>query len=96
MGATYRIKPGVDEILGLVLSGRSVEVTWVGNLEGSWYGDSEPLSNSKGTRVGNKLGISYGEVPGRSLSEFLWVAFVTKVGSCYGRSYGSDVGKLEG
>ena len=36
LGSTERSKPVVDEGSGLFLSGVSVEVTWVGNLKGSW------------------------------------------------------------
>ena len=62
-----RSKPGVDEGSQLVLSGSSFEVTQVGNLEGEGPGEGHPLDNSEGTRIGNKLGISDGEVPGITL-----------------------------
>ena len=58
----YRSKPDDDEGSGIVLSGGSVEVNWVGNLEelGPVYG--EPLGNLEVNIVGNKLGIYGGEV----------------------------------
>ena len=55
LGDAYRSKPGVDEGSGVVLSGGSIEFTWVDNLEGAGPGGGEPLSNSEGTRVDNKL-----------------------------------------
>ena len=39
----------------LVLSGGSFEVTWVGNLEGVGLGESDPMGDSEGNRVRNKL-----------------------------------------
>ena len=36
LGTEDRRKPVVDEGSRLILSGGSVEVTWVGNLEDSW------------------------------------------------------------
>ena len=38
LGTLERIKPGVDEGSGMVLSGGSFEITWVGNLEGEGPG----------------------------------------------------------
>ena len=63
--ATEISKLGADEGSGLVLSGVSVEVTWVDNLEGSGHIEGETLVSLEGTRVGNKLGISDGEVMGK-------------------------------
>ena len=57
LGYAGRSKPGVDEGSGVVLSGGSIEFTWVDNLEGAGPGGGEPLSNSEGTRVDNKLRI---------------------------------------
>ena len=51
----------------LVLSGVSLEVNWVGNLEGAGPVDGDPLGNLEGTIVGNKVGISDGEVLGITL-----------------------------
>ena len=64
MGVADRIKPGVDEGSGIVLSGGSFWFTWVGNLDISVPIEGDPHGNSEGTRVGNKLVISYGEVLG--------------------------------
>ena len=47
-------KPGIDEGSGMFLSSVSVEVNWVGNLEGVGPRDGEPLGNSEGTRDSNK------------------------------------------
>ena len=41
--------------------------TWVDNLEGAGQGEFYTLDNSEGTRVGNKLDIYDGEVPGITL-----------------------------
>ena len=54
-GAIDRIIIKFDEGSGLVLSGGSFEVTWVGNLEGVGLGESDPMGDSEGNRVGNKL-----------------------------------------
>ena len=62
LGAVDRIKSGIDEVSGMVLSGGSFEGTWVGNLEDEGPGEGETLGNSEGTRVGNKIGISDGGV----------------------------------
>ena len=62
LGVADRSKPGVDEGSRLVLSGGSFGVTWVVILESAGTGDSDPLGSSKGIRVGNKVGISVGEV----------------------------------
>ena len=43
--ATYRSKPGVDEVSGLVLSEGYLEVNSVGNLEGAGPGEGYPLVN---------------------------------------------------
>ena len=48
-------------------------VAWVCNLEGAGPGYDEPMGDLELTRVVNKLGMYDGEVPGRSLVEFLWV-----------------------
>ena len=53
-----RSKPGVDEVLGQVLSGGSF---WVGKIESEGHVEGDPLYDSEVTRVGNKLGIYYGE-----------------------------------
>ena len=50
-GAVDISKPGVDQELGLVLSGDLFEGNWVGNLEGEGPRDGDPLDNSEGTRV---------------------------------------------
>ena len=55
------IKPDVDKGSGIVLSGGSFGVTWVGNLESAGPGEGDPLVSSEVNRVGNKLGISDGE-----------------------------------
>ena len=55
LGYADRSKPCVDEGSGVFLSGGSIEFTWVDNLEGSGPGGGEPLGNSEGTRVDNKL-----------------------------------------
>ena len=57
-------KLGVDEGSGMILSDVSIEVTWVGNIEGAGPGEGEPWVNSVVNRVGNKLGVSDGEVTG--------------------------------
>ena len=44
----------------MVLSGGSFEVTQVGNLEITVTAKGDLLGNSEVTRVGNKLGMSYG------------------------------------
>ena len=67
LGAADRSKPGVDEVSGLVLADGSGEVTWVGNLEVAGLVEGGPLGNLGGTRVGDKLGIYGGEVPGITL-----------------------------
>ena len=46
LGDADRSKPDVDELTWLVLSGGSIEVTWVGNLEGVGPDDSDYLINS--------------------------------------------------
>ena len=55
LGSASRRKTVVDEGSGLVLSGGSFEVTWVGNLEGVGLGEGDPMGDSEGNRVGNKL-----------------------------------------
>ena len=67
LGFLERIKPGVDYVSGMVLSGEYFGVTWVGNLESAGPGEGYPLGNSEGNRFGNKLGISDGEVLGITL-----------------------------
>ena len=67
LGSAKRIKPGVDEGSGMILSGGSFGVNWVGNLESAGPREVDTLGNSEGTRVGNKLGISDGEVLGIKL-----------------------------
>ena len=96
LGASDIIKPGVDEVPGLILLGGSVVVSWVGNLEGEGNGEGDPLGNSEVTRVGNKLVISYGEVPGRLLVKFLWLEFGTEVVYCDGRDSSMNVVKIYG
>ena len=63
MRSSNRIKPGVDEGSGLVLSGGYFEGTLIGNFEGAGPVEGYPLGNSEGTRVVNKLGIYDGGVP---------------------------------
>ena len=80
----------------MVLSGVSVDINWVGNIQGAGPGEGEPLDNSEGTRFGNKQGIYYVEVPCRSRVEFLWVEFGTFVVPCDGRAAGIGIEKLQG
>ena len=49
------------------LSGGSFYYDCYGKLESAGTGEGDPLVNSEGTRVGNKLGIYYGEVLGITL-----------------------------
>ena len=67
LGVGDRSKPRGYEESGMVLSGLSFGVTLIINLEGSWPGEVYTLDNSEGTKVGNKLGISNGEVMGITL-----------------------------
>ena len=46
LGIADRSKPGVDDGLGMVLSGVSFGVTWVDNLESAGSGDVDPLGHS--------------------------------------------------
>ena len=62
-----RIKPVFDEGSWMVLTGGSFEVTCVGNIESAGPGEVDPLGNSEGTMVYNKIGIYYGEVLGIAL-----------------------------
>ena len=62
--AADRSKPGVDEGSGLVLSSGYFEVTWVGKLYSTGFGEGDPIGNSEGTRVVNKkdevMGTTFG------------------------------------
>ena len=51
----------------MILSGGSVDFNSVGQLEGAETGEGEPQGNLEVTRVGNKLGISDGEVTGYTI-----------------------------
>ena len=64
LGAEERRKTDVDELSGLVLSGVSFGVIWVGNLESVGPGECDPLGNSEGNEVGNKIGIYNVEIMG--------------------------------
>ena len=66
-GAAERIKPGVDEGSGLVVSGGSFEGTFFSYLEGSGLLEGDPVGNLEVTRVGNKVIIFYVEVLGITL-----------------------------
>ena len=68
-----RSKPGVDEVLGQVLSGGSF---WVGNSESEGHVEGDPLYDSEVTRVGNKLGIY--DVEGLGIT--LGVEYKSKLG----------------
>ena len=92
LGVSDRSKPGVDKVSGLVLSGGYYGVTWVGNLESAGPGEGEPLNNPEGTRVGNKLGISDGEV----LGIILGVASRSKLGGDKLSGQILSGGKVEG
>ena len=52
-GAADKRKPGVDEVLGMVLSGGYLGVTWVGNLDSAGPVERGPVGNSEETIVGN-------------------------------------------
>ena len=49
------------------LSGGSFDYACYGKLEIAGTGEGDPLVNSEGNRVGNKLGIYYGEGLGITL-----------------------------
>ena len=65
-GVKDRRKPGGDKVSGMVLSGGSVQVTWVGNIEGEGTREVETIGSIEG-KVGNKLVISDGEEPGTTI-----------------------------
>ena len=79
-------KPSVYEGSGMILSGGSIEVTWVGNLEVAGPEEGETRGNSEGNRFLNKIVIYDSEGMGRSIVELLWVEFGIEVGPCDGRT----------